>query len=285
MLLRLRWTGERSGGFKMKTDLRLQPMLALTALIFFSLFVLMESSAWARAGGGRSSGSRGSRSFSAPSSPSSPSPSSPYSSPKSGLSGPGSGTSPGSTGTFGRSPFLQGLAGGVAGGFLGNLLFGGRGYASGMGGTGGGGIGFLDILILGVLGYFAWRFFKRRRQMADAGAYYADTGSLRTEGSFSSPAPSYPQEQTGYSSHDDVQKGLYQIGQFDSSFTEEAFKETAQDLFFRIQAGWMNRSLDGIQPLLDNQMAEYCRSQGRSDGSLARDWKGIHYGSLDCQPS
>ncbi len=133
--------------------------LAVLALFFFAVSTFVESSAWARAGGGGSSGSRGGRSFSAPSAPSSPSTGSP------GLSTPGRNPSLGtpgqpSGGFFSGSPLMQGLAGGLAGGLLGSLLFGGTGHAS-PGGMTGGGMGLLDFALIGLLLYFAYRFFKK----------------------------------------------------------------------------------------------------------------------------
>ncbi len=140
----------------MNTKLRL--FFVLSAMFFFAMSTVIESTAWARAGGSRSMGSRGSKSFSSPQVPTSPSP---------GMSMPGRNSSPGSFaqpsgGSFGRSPFMQGLAGGMAGGLLGSLLFGGTGHAS-PGGFGGGGIGVMDIVLLGLLLYLAYRFFRKRR--------------------------------------------------------------------------------------------------------------------------
>ena len=33
----------------------------------------------------------------------------------------------------------------------------------------------------------------------------------------------------------------------DPNFSEEALKETFQDLFFKVQAAWMSRSLEGVE--------------------------------------
>ena len=253
----------------MRNNSKLRLALILSVVFLFGAFALAESTAWARAGGGRSTGSRGSRSFSAPSSPSSPSPSSP------GFNSPGRSQSPSmpnqpsSGGFFGRSPFLQGMAGGLAGGMLGSLLFGGMGHAAPMGGLGGGGIGFLDILILGLLGYFAWKFFKKRRdQRAMATAYYGE-GSQGQFDTYSGHPQDGSPYQAGYgqpdgASHtepDELRRGIDQIRSYDPSFHEESFRETAQDLFFRVQAGWMNRDLDAIRSLLTNDMAEYFRDE------------------------
>lgn len=233
-------------------------------IFLFGAGCFFESIAWARAGGGGSSGSRGGRSYSAPSRPSTPSPGSP----SSGFGGSGLGSSRGvntpssSGGWFSRSPFLQGMAGGLAGGFLGNMLFGGRGYAGGGyggGGVGGGGgIGLMDIIILAIVGFFLYRWWNRRKrmQMADA-AYNTPMDSYRMD------EPAGYASQYGSPQHDalpvydEVQTGFQQIRQADPSFSEEAFKELAQDLFFRIQAGWMNRSLEGIENLFTPEMARF----------------------------
>ena len=150
--------------------------LVLAVATVFVSCVVVESVAWARAGGGGSTGSRGSRGFSTPSRPSSPSPSSPgmgsrpsdpYSRQQPGMSSP-------SSGFFSRSPFMQGLAGGVLGGFVGNMLFGGSGHATAPGAapgaTTGGGIGLMDIILIGGLLYFLMKYLKRRREQAAATA-------------------------------------------------------------------------------------------------------------------
>ncbi|MCU0587754.1 MAG: Tim44 domain-containing protein [Syntrophobacteraceae bacterium] len=242
---------------------KLHVTLALSTLLFFAMALVIESSAWARAGGGRSMGSRGSKSYSSPQSPSGPTQSAP------GMSTPGrnpgfAGSTQPSGGFFSRSPFLQGLAGGLAGGMIGSLLFGGMGHAA-TGGAGGGGIGFLEIALLGLLLYFAYRFFKKRREQsfANASAYSgvspgleSYTGSPPYQGPQASGYPQDPDAGPG-----DVDRGIQQIRSMDPAFDEEKFKETVQDLFFRIQAGWTNRSLDGIGGILTDEMAEYFRNE------------------------
>ncbi len=238
---------------------RMRWTLVFSTLFFFGMAMVIESSAWARAGGGRSMGSRGSKSFSAPQTPSSPSQSTP------GMSTPGRNPAPGSAaqpsgGFFSRSPFMQGLAGGLAGGMIGSLLFGGIGHAS-PGGVAGGGIGFIEIALLGLLLYMAYRFFKRRREqsLATASSYAGASPEMGGYlGSSQTPFPhssGYPQEPT--SGHGEVARGMDQIKGFDPAFDEEKFKETVQDLFFRIQAGWTNRSLNGIEGILTAEMADY----------------------------
>ncbi len=239
--------------------------LIFSTLLLFATATMMESTAWARAGGGRSMGSRGSKSFSAPQTPSAPSQTSPgFGTPGRNPQTPG-GASP-SGGFFSRSPFLTGLAGGLAGGMIGSLLFGGAGHAAGGGATGGG-IGFFEIALIALLLYLTYRFFKKRRMQATAGAgYYAqgagarEAEDLRDHDLGYSTRNALPEEpaSTGFA---ELQRGLNHIAQFDPSFHEDGFKETAQDLFFRIQAGWTNRSLDGIEGILTHEMADHFRRE------------------------
>ncbi len=234
--------------------------LVFSILFFFGAAILIESSAWARAGGGRSMGSRGSKSFSSPQTPSQSSPG--LNSP--GRNAPGGLNQPSSGGFFGRSPFMQGLAGGLAGGMLGSLLFGGIGHAS-PGGAAGGGIGFLDMILLGLLLYLGYRFFKSRRaqQSAATAGYYSDGGRQRVDGYSGSPYSSGSAHEPA-PSYGATERGIDQIRSYDPGFDEERFKETVQDLFFRIQAGWTNRSLEGIEGILAGEMAGYFKGEFES---------------------
>lgn len=61
----------------------------------------------------------------------------------------------------GGSSFLRGVGGGIMGGMIGNMLFGGTGHAGGSSG-GSGGIGIFELLILGGLGFFLYKRFVKR---------------------------------------------------------------------------------------------------------------------------
>jgi predicted lipid-binding transport protein (Tim44 family) len=157
------------------------------------------------------------------------------------------------------------LAGGVAGGFLGNMLFGSRGNASPMGGGGGGGgIGMFDLIILGALAYFGFKYYRRWQQQREATSFNRDAVSPRTEvpygASYGDPSRGGLQD-SGGSYDGDQERGLEQIRRIDPGFSEESFKELVQDMFFRIQAGWMNRSLEGIEKLLTAEMSGYFTSE------------------------
>ena len=138
-------------------------------LVFFAVFIyvffgILELEVFARAGGGRSSGSRGSR-------PSGPSRS--YSSPSQPKSDPGSSGAqtrpthpqPGPFQQPSSGGFLRGLAGGVMGGLLGAMLFRSLGFA-GTGGGFGGGIGLFEILLGAALLFGVYWYFKSRRRVA-----------------------------------------------------------------------------------------------------------------------
>ena len=234
-------------------------ILIVLLAVFFGASLLIETTAWAKAGGGRSFGSRGSKSFSTPRSPSS-NPS--YSSP----SGSGIRTNQPAAGGWSRSPFTQGLLGGLAGGFLGNMLFGGTGHAGSGAGTGGG-FGLLELALLGAAIYFGMKFLRRRMQRSPAAANYQ--GSEAPYAERFQDLQGAPQVESTYGGAQPAQipaateraAGLAQIRQFDPAFNEEDLKELVQDHFFRIQAGWMNRSVEGIEPLLTDEMARFFREE------------------------
>jgi hypothetical protein len=122
------------------------------------------------------------------------------------------------------------------------MLFGRMGHAAG-GYGGGGGIGFLDVILIGLLLYFGWKFFKKRRaQNAVATGYYTDGGSPRSDGysGFSHTGSQYADSQYASGSsqvfapgYGDAGRGIDQIRRFDPNFSEEWFRDTAQNLFFR----------------------------------------------------
>jgi len=154
----------------------------LIVFLFFIFFIGMESFAHARAGGGRSSGSRGFTSGSGSRS-SQGTTTRPTQQPGITQPTPAQPTSPG----MGRS-FLSGLGGGLLGGMIGSMLFGGRaGAASG----GDGGFGFGDlIIILAILAivFFVIKRFRARKamEMSSTGAAYAPSSY-----SYNEPAKAY----------------------------------------------------------------------------------------------
>ncbi len=219
----------------------LAAMVVLAVVV--SPLVLALDEASARAGGGRSSGSRGSRSYSSPSRPPSTNPASP--SQPASPSYPQ--TSPSRPGWGGFGGMLGSL---LLGGLIGGLLFG-----HGLGG----GIGLLEIVIIGGLAWLAFSHMRRQQAGAPSGyapsGGYGSMGSAREEprGGLATLEPSMPSAPPGPS---DLERGLGHIRGMDAGFDARAFAETASDIFFRVQAAWTARSVAPVASLLTPEMAE-----------------------------
>jgi predicted lipid-binding transport protein (Tim44 family) len=215
--------------------------ITLFTFLFFFIWV-MEMDVFARVGGSRSSGSRGSRSYSTPSQP--------YSTP-SPTRQPTSPTQPMSPQMPQQQPSMwRNLAMGVAGGFLGSLLFSGVSHGMGTGGFGGSGFGLIEILLLGGLLYFLYSYFKRKRQAESAAATYHQTGTSSSMEQKTSYAPSIQQQGPA----DDVETGLRHIRQLDASFDENKFSDLCMDNFFKIQGAWINRDMTSVKNVLTEEM-------------------------------
>ena len=221
-------------------------------IFYFLFFYVLPMDAFARAGGGRSSGSRGSRSYTPPRPYSAPKPAQPSQRPKE--STPPSQLSPQPT-QQPQSSIWRGLAGGIMGGIIGGMLFRGLGFGGDLGGESGG-IGLFEILLVCALLYGAYWFFKKRRQAAAASGYYqssAKTVEPRYQSSYT-PAYEQPQEEEW-----DIEKGVSYIRQMDPSFDERKFQDLCMDHFFRIQGAWANRDMSGVRNLLTEEMLRIIR--------------------------
>lgn len=213
----------------------------MAAVLFLSITVL-EVTAEARAGGGRSFGSRGSRSYSRPASS--------YS-----QSAPSRQQMAPSPSPFGQQAtgggFMRSLAGGMVGGLLGGMLFRSLGFAGPGGMAGGGGIGLFEIILIGGLCYLIYRFIKKKRESSipatvNSGSYQRGTVTPIPT-TFERVAPAAPVM-------DEVDMGLNHVRQMDSSFDEARFNDMVMDVFFKVQGGWMNRSLASVSSLLTEEM-------------------------------
>lgn len=213
--------------------------------MFMAVFVL-ELDAYARAGGGRSSGSRGSRSSYSPSTPSTSQPGSPSRAMTSPA--PAAPQAPQSGG------FLRSLGAGMAGGLLGGMLFSSLGFGGHGGMGGGGGIGLFDIILLGALLYGIYWFIKRRKQNAAATtgspAYYQGSGPEPVSPGYAQPSYAAPQDNVD----EDRRRGIGYIKQMDPNFSEDKFNDQCMDIFFKIQGAWANRDMSVSRSLLTDEM-------------------------------
>lgn len=133
----------------------------ITAVLFVSI-TLLELSAHARAGGGRSSGTRGSRSYSSPATPS------PQQSQPRQQYAP---TPPPFQQQAGGG-FMRSMAGGIMGGMLGGMLFSSfAGAGSATGSAAGSGIGLFEIVLLAGAGYLIYRYIRKKREADSSGPW------------------------------------------------------------------------------------------------------------------
>jgi len=140
---------------------------------------------------------------------------------------------------------------GVAGGFLGSLLFSGLSHGMGNGGFGGSGIGLFDIILIGGLLYILYMRIKGRKEAASTAGYSYQTGASPSTG-----------QQTGFTdsprdqayAEGDVQTGLRHIRQIDPSFDEARYKDLCMDNFFKIQGAWINRDMTAVKNILTQEM-------------------------------
>jgi len=214
----------------------------------------MDSDVYARAGGGRSSGSRGfssGRSYNRITPPSSPhinqpvKPQTPYGAQP---------NQPVQTPSFGRS-LLYGIGGGLIGSAIGSMLFGNRGYAGNQG-WGGGGFGdiliILVIVIAGGIYFIVKRYREHKQEMQVAGMAGPSYGQQYTYPAYSEPTPEQTMSDIDYENH--VTFGLRHIKELDPTFDENRFKEQAEDMFFKIQSAWTRRDLTSIQNIVSPQL-------------------------------
>lgn len=238
---------------------------ALIAILGIFALSLPDEAA-ARAGGGRSMGSRGTRSYSSPSRPSSPPAQSaaPQAQPRPApMASPLTQPSP-------MGGFMRAMAGGIVGGMLGALLFRGLGFAGTPGAEAGWGIGLMDILLLGGAAYLIYAMIRRKREQAAPAAAYAGGG---TDGPAPGAAYATTVAEAPTSGAADLARGIGHIRQMDPGFDQAAFGEWCADTFFRIQAAWMRRDLEALRPLLTEEMLGAFRQEiqaARAKGQVNR---------------
>src|SRR5258706_16332795 len=199
----------------------LLPAIGLFALAAIAQLIL-ETSADARAGGGRAAGSRGSRSFQSPSRPTQPAAPQREAIPQQPQQPLSPGPQPG--------VFMRGLGTALLGGFLGSMLFSGLANAGGFGGLGGSGFGMVEFLRFAGLAYFLYRRFSSSRAAVAPGygsmQYQDEQGQTTARPSYSSQPP--VQEPLPLNGID-----YRSLTMMDRSFDADRFLKNAQDIFFQ----------------------------------------------------
>jgi predicted lipid-binding transport protein (Tim44 family) len=218
-------------------NIRMVKGMTVFATLLLVMVSVLETDAFARAGGGRSFGSRGSRSYSRPATPytqPAPSQATPYNQPYQPQPAGGG--------------FFRNMAGGIVGGMLGGMLF--RGLGFGGGGFGGSGIGLFEIILIAGICYMIYRMVRRKREepVSYQGTY--DQGGYQQ--SYAPPPQDIPRaDQPGPA---DLSVGLANIRQMDPYFDENRFNDNVMDIFFKVQSAWMNRDLAPVGNLLTDEM-------------------------------
>lgn len=255
---------------------KLGVILGLAALFMLLILSLAEA---ARLGGGRSFGSRPtySRSYSKPVAPSSGTTQS--TAPKVAPSTTAPVPPVGAPQPSFFSRFGMGLGGLMVGGLIGSMLFGG-----GMGGWGAGGIGFLDILLIGLVIFFAVKLLRRRSTAPDNSASAGQDGGQATPpppadartraeqswdalrshpesgatGGFGA-ATAQPQPQPEAQPETEVQPTV------PPGFNVPEFLEGAKTVYARLQHSWDRRDLDDIALFTTPEVLDEIRRQAEAD--------------------
>jgi len=167
----------------------------------------------------------------------------------------------------------MGLFGGLlAGTFLGSML-------GGFGGMGGGGL--FNILIIGVLVYFGFKFFKSRSRGADdmyrQGNYQRGPDQSQTQSNMNNDPyarrehnaqnawehlSSKPSSQPGAGSS--ASHGGPQINT-PAGFDEEEFLEGAKAVYTRLQKSWDNRDMADIEQFATSEVVNEIKQQAKED--------------------
>jgi predicted lipid-binding transport protein (Tim44 family) len=139
------------------------------------------------------------------------------------------------------------LGGLLMGGLIGSLLFGGM--------HSWGGPGLLDMLIVGGLLFFLYRFIKARR-MATQAAFSTGLDSQETWGS---PSPGYRSVQ-GVPVPTDVEEVKIPKG-----FDQADFMKGAKAVYTRLQSSWDKRDMEDIRQFTSKEVWEEISRQAQDD--------------------
>ncbi|WP_106479044.1 Tim44 domain-containing protein [Phytohalomonas tamaricis] len=141
----------------------------------------------------------------------------------------------------GASRFLGPLAGIMAGGLLASLLFGGAFD----------GIRFMDILLIALVAFIAFKFLRRRRE-ATAGAHDGQHHDARNE--------QRNHNQMFEANRSSVSGGTA-VGSTPSWFDKERFLSGSKEHFMELQRAWDNNDLSRIQEYVTPELYNLLRKE------------------------
>lgn len=204
----------------------------LISLLVFAFSALLVSDALARVGGGRSSGFR-SYNSSRVNTPQ----------PQRQVQQPAAQPQPGMQAAQPRPSFFNSsMFKMIAGGLLIGTLFS---MFSGHGFQGFGSPGLIEILLIGGIIYFIYRWFTRRKQAAMMSSSSAGAGA----GGYQAAAPAYSGPAQDKSFNPDVM------------INENFIKDIAKSSFQSVQAAWTKGDLKPVQHLMTDRMFTYLEDQ------------------------
>lgn len=219
-------------------------ILSILVLLLGAFLLGVQDADAARLGGGRSFGSRPSMSQAAPSS-------------TLNRQSTAQTSRPGAAATASR-PGLFGGMGGMLGGLLAGSLIGSLLFGGGMGGGG----GFLDLLLIALLAFLAFRFFAARRQAQTPAASPAG-GAGAPQGMFRQGAQDNAWSRL---QEEPAQTGAQWNGvQVPAGFDVEEFLRGAKMAYNRMQASWDARNLTDIAQFATDAVMEEVRRQFAED--------------------
>jgi predicted lipid-binding transport protein (Tim44 family) len=232
--------------------MRITVLLSVLVLLLGTFALSIQDADAARIGGGRSFGSRPTMSQ--------PAPSSSVNRPSATQNQPGAAATAAAPnrGLFGG---MGGMLGGLlAGSLLGSMLFGG-GFSGG---------GFMDILLLGLVAFFAFKFFSRRRaasspNAAAAGAHGAGAAAPQQPTMFSQASEA---ASAGWSrlQNQPAQQVASEAGvSVPAGFDVDDFLRGAKVVYNRLQDSWDKRNLSDIGQFSSPAVMEELRRQFAED--------------------
>jgi predicted lipid-binding transport protein (Tim44 family) len=143
------------------------------------------------------------------------------------------------------------LGGLLMGGLIGSLLFGGM--------HSWGGPGLLDILIIGGLLFFLFRFLKARRMATQEAGHASFSTGLGTQETWGSSRPGY-----GSAQGVPIPAAAEEV-KIPQGFDQEDFMKGAKAVYNRLQNSWDKRDLEDIHHFTSTEVWEEINRQAQQD--------------------